>query len=102
MPETYYTITADEVLDRVDTRREGLSSDEAKQRLDEHGPNSIRTDQRVSHWKVLIDQFIGLVLVFNANIGFIQEYKAATAVQSLKEMVSPKSKVRLWNHHLPR
>lgn len=94
MPETYYTITADEVLDRVDTRREGLSSDEAKQRLDEHGPNSIRTDQRVSHWKVLIDQFIGLVLVFNANIGFIQEYKAATAVQSLKEMVSPKSKVR--------
>ena len=119
MPEAFYKTDAEEVLDRVETSDEGLSADEAKHRLEEHGPNSIRTDNEVSVWRVLLDQFtdpliyvliaalfvtlaiqsfgdaivIGLVLIINATIGFIQEYKAETAVQSLMEMVSPKATV---------
>lgn len=119
MPETFYQSEIDQVLDRVESSEEGLSSDEAQRRLDEHGPNSIRSDNEVSAWKVLLDQFtdpliyvliaalavtlaiqsfgdaivIGLVLIINATIGFIQEYKAETAVASLMEMVSPKATV---------
>jgi len=120
MPETFYRIENREVLDRVESDKEGLSSDEARGRLDDQGPNSIRSDNKVSAWKVLFDQFtdpliyvllaalvvtlaiqsfgdaivIGLVLIVNATIGFIQEYRAETAVQSLMEMVSPKATVR--------
>lgn len=119
MPETFYQTDIDQVLDRVETSDQGLSSNEAQDRLDEYGPNSIRTDNEVSVWKVLLDQFtdpliyvligalvvtlaiqsygdaivIAMVLIINATIGFIQEYKAETAVQSLMEMVSPKATV---------
>jgi Ca2+-transporting ATPase len=120
MPEvTFYKLETDETLDHLDSRREGLTDQQARKRLEEHGNNSIRTNQEVSAWRVLIDQFtspmiyvligalvvtlaiqswadaivIALVLIVNATIGFIQEYKAETAVQSLMEMVSPKATV---------
>jgi Ca2+-transporting ATPase len=119
MPEAFYKTDAEAVLDRVETSDEGLSAEEATRRLEEHGPNSIRTDNEVSVWRVLVNQFtdpliyvliaallvtlaiqsfgdaivIGLVLIINATIGFVQEYKAKTAVQSLMEMVSPKATV---------
>ena len=119
MPDVFYQTDAEEVLARVETSDEGLSDGEVNRRLEEYGPNSIRTDTEVSVGKVLLDQFtdpliyvliaallvtlaiqsfgdaivIGLVLAVNATIGFIQEYKAETAVQSLMEMVSPKATV---------
>ncbi len=120
MPEvTFYTLETDETLDHFDSRHEGLTDQQARKRLEQHGHNSIRTNQEVSAWRVLVDQFtspmiyvligalvvtlaiqswadaivIALVLVVNATIGFIQEYKAETAVQSLMEMVSPKATV---------
>src|SRR6056297_4292481 len=119
MPEPFYSTDVEQVRARLDTRPEGLSSQDAQRRLDEHGPNSIRSDNEVSAWAVLWNQFtdpliyvliaalvvtlaiqsfgdaivIGLVLFINATIGFIQEYKAETAVASLMEMVSPKATV---------
>ncbi|MEQ8846665.1 HAD-IC family P-type ATPase [Botrimarina sp.] len=116
----WHRMASDEVLDSLDAKREGLGPEECRTRADEHGPNTIKTEQKVSPWKVLLDQFtspmvyvllgalvvtlsiqswadaivIGLVLVVNATIGFIQEYRAQSAVQSLMEMVSPKARVR--------
>src|SRR6056297_1554887 len=120
MPEPFYSTDVEQVRARLDTRPEGLSSQDAQRRLDEHGPNSIRSDNEVSAWAVLWNQFtdpliyvliaalvvtlaiqsfgdaivIGLVLLVNATIGFIQEYKAESAVQSLMAMVSPKATIR--------
>ena len=117
---TWYRLSQDEALTEIGSRREGLSDREAESRLQEYGPNTIRTEEGISPWKVLLDQFaspliyvlfgalavtlaiqhytdaivIGAVLVINATIGFFQEYRAEKAVQSLMKMVSPKARVR--------
>ncbi|MEX2577640.1 MAG: HAD-IC family P-type ATPase [Verrucomicrobiales bacterium] len=116
----WFKLTGEETLEALDAERGGLDSDEAESRLDRYGPNTIRSDRKVSAWSVLLHQFasplvyvllaalvvtlgiqawsdaiaIGMVLLLNGTIGFIQEYRAETAVQSLMEMVSPKARIR--------
>lgn len=112
----WFTLSVGEVLDRLNAESDGLTEEEASTRLERYGKNTIQSDQKVSPWTVLIHQFksplvyvlfatlaiqsygdaivIGLVLLVNGTIGFIQEYKAETAVQSLMQMVSPKAQVR--------
>ncbi len=115
----WYAMTSDQVLEELETDDDGLSQQEADRRLQHHGRNRIRESERVSAWRILVDQFtspliyvllaalvvtlaiqswadvivIGAVLVINSTIGFVQEYRAETAVQSLMEMVSPEATV---------
>lgn len=118
--EPWFQLGADEALDALGARREGLNSSEVESRLERYGPNSIRSERKVSPWAVLLHQFmsplvyvliaafvvtlsiqswgdaivIAIVLIVNGTIGFVQEYRAETAVQSLMKMVSPKARVR--------
>ncbi|MFN3219086.1 MAG: cation-translocating P-type ATPase [Acidimicrobiales bacterium] len=111
----WYRRGVDETLDALSTEPAGLSDGEAERRREEYGPNRLREQTTVSKWQVLLNQFtdpliyvlvgalvvtlaigkyadaivVGLVLAINATIGFIQEYRAETAVQSLMQMVSP-------------
>ena len=110
----------DEALDAIGSRSDGLSADEAAARLEEYGPNTVREETSVSAWSVLVEQFrspliyvlagalaatlllqrwsdatvIGLVLVVNGTVGFLQEYRAENAIRALMELVSPKARVR--------
>jgi Ca2+-transporting ATPase len=116
----WYRRDVDDVLDALGTSRDGLGDGEARDRVERHGPNRIQEQEQVSPWRVLLNQFtspliyvllgalavtlaiqswadaivIGIVLAVNGTIGFVQEYQAETAVQSLMEMVSPKAMVR--------
>ncbi len=116
----WYQLPPEEAIEHWDSARNGLSQSEANKRLEKYGPNTIQTEEKVSPWKVLLNQFtspliyvllaalvvtlaiqswadsvvIGIVLMVNGTIGFIQEFRAESAVQSLMEMVSPKAKVR--------
>ncbi|MDZ7677899.1 MAG: HAD-IC family P-type ATPase [Acidimicrobiales bacterium] len=120
----WYRTSPDETLERLDTEAVGLSDDEAEQRRGDHGPNRIQEQETISAWRVLIDQLldpliyvllgalvvtvavqtyadaivVGIVLVINTTIGFVQEYRAQTAVQSLMKMVSPKATARRGGH----
>lgn len=116
----WYRRSVEDVLGALNSQENGLAEDEAQSRLEQYGPNTIETKQEISAWRVLLHQFtspliyvllaalgvtlaiqswdnaivIGLVLIVNGVIGFTQEYRAESAVQSLMEMVSPKSRVR--------
>ena len=97
----------------------GLSSAEARSRLSEHGPNEILREKGTSPWAILAAQFkgaliwlllgacvvsavlgevveavaIGAIVLLNALVGFIQEYRAERAVEALRSMTAPRARV---------
>ncbi len=108
--EKWHNWTPEEVWKRLQSRKEGLSDEQARQRLAEYGPNELRTKGRVPWPLVFLRQFaspliyillaaaaiellvlrkptdaavIMAVVVINALIGFIQEHKAERAMEAL-------------------
>ncbi|MFZ9540614.1 MAG: cation-translocating P-type ATPase [Ilumatobacteraceae bacterium] len=111
----------DAVVARLVSSIDGLSSDEVRRRLAEHGPNALDAEARIPAWKKFVLQFkdflilillgaaavsfavsgelktplVVLVVVFaNATIGFIQENRAEASLDALKRMLSPSTRVR--------
>jgi len=116
----FHTKEADSVILELKTSRDtGLTSDEAENRLHQYGLNTIREEKKISAFKIILDQFkspliwiliaatiislflkefidagvIGAIVILNAILGFVQEYKAEKAIEALKKMASPKAKV---------
>jgi len=112
-------MTADELFEKLDSSAEhGLSGQEAAQRLEDFGPNALE-EKKVNpvlkflgyfwgpipwmievaaslsailrHWSDFI--IIVALLIFNAAVGFWQEYKAGSAVDALKKSLALKSRV---------
>ncbi|MEW6442026.1 MAG: cation-translocating P-type ATPase [bacterium] len=93
----------------------GLSEQEARLRLDRYGPNELQKEEPISAWRLFFRQFrnvlilillvaialsiavgemvdagiIALIVLFSALLGFVQEYRAERALESLKKMLSP-------------
>ena len=100
--------------------KEGLTSEEARLRLKEYGPNVIETSKRISPVKIFFAQFkdfmvlvllgatvasaylgeiadaitIVTIVMINAILGFVQEYKSEKALEALTELSSPKALVK--------
>jgi Ca2+-transporting ATPase len=101
-------------------REDGLTHPEAAARLAAHGPNRLAAPPRRSAWRRFADQFrsvlvgllaaaavvawllgdvqdpivIGVVLVLNAGLGFVQEGRAERAMRALAGMVVARARVR--------
>ncbi|MDJ0962448.1 MAG: cation-translocating P-type ATPase [Acidimicrobiia bacterium] len=97
----------------------GLRSEVAAERLDRYGHNELEEEPTRSPWLLFFGQFantmivvlliaaavtvavgevkdalvIGAIVVLNAAIGFVQEYRAEQAMAALKSMASPSAKV---------
>jgi P-type Ca2+ transporter type 2C len=110
----YYKKEVDEVLKEFETSENGLTSGEAKKRLDEHGPNKISQEMKFNLLKLFFSQFhdlliiilivagaisfivgaksdsivIFMIVLLNTLIGFIQEYKTERSLQALQKLVS--------------
>src|SRR3990172_7429451 len=115
----YYQRTIEDVLAALSSSQEGISQDEAKRRLLEYGPNELKETKKTTPLGMLLDQFkdfmiivllaaavisgiigeavdtiaIVVIVVLNAIIGFIQEYRAEKAMEALKLMASPTATV---------
>ena len=109
----------DDVLIEFDTSAEGLSPDEAARRLELHGPNILKEMEKRGVLGMLVEQFrdfmilvliaaaiisgiigdvtdtiaIVVIVVLNAVIGFVQEYRAEKAMAALKKMAAPSATV---------
>ena len=107
------------VLDELRTSPEGITSEEARSRLVEYGPNELLEKKRKTLFIMFLDQFrdfmilvliaaaiisgtigeasdtiaIVVIVVLNAVIGFIQEYRAERAMAALKMMSAPSAVV---------
>ncbi|CAM3409389.1 cation-translocating P-type ATPase [Halomonas lysinitropha] len=115
----WHALSTEEALKRLDSSAEGLDSREADDRLAEHGPNKLKQAESRPWWKRLMEQFNNIlmlilivaavasqllghsldaavilaVVVIIALIGFFQEGKAERALDSIRNMLSPRAKV---------
>jgi Ca2+-transporting ATPase len=115
----YYDVTSQEVLKELKTAEAGITSEEAKSRLNEYGKNVLIGAKKISPLKVFLEQFnspvvwilvgalivsfimgekidavvIMSILTINAALGFLQEYRAEKEIEALKKLVSLKALV---------
>jgi Ca2+-transporting ATPase len=113
----YYDETADAVLKALNTSENGLSSEEAENRLKKYGKNELKAEEKTSVLKLFFSQFksflililmaaalvsaflgefidasVILFTVFVAGVlGFVQEYRAEESIKLLKSLTSPEA-----------
>ena len=97
----------------------GLTSSEAQKGLEKYGPNEIMQKKKISPIKIFLAQFndfmvwvligatiisgfmgdiadavtISIIVVINAFLGFIQEFKTEKSLDALKSLAAPTCKV---------
>ena len=115
----WYQQTKEEILTGLNTRREGLTSEEAARILQEKGENALQEGKKKSTLQVFLGQFadmlviilviaaiisavsgnlestivILVVITMNAILGTVQHVKAEKSLESLKSLSSPNAKV---------
>ncbi|MDJ0955887.1 MAG: cation-translocating P-type ATPase [Arenicellales bacterium] len=114
-------LSTEETLTRLEVNAEqGLSGDAVSQRLDRYGLNEIEESAKRGAVQMFLGQFadfmifvlivaavvsgvvgepqdtiaIMVIVLLNASIGAVQEYRAEKAVAALREMTAPEARVR--------
>ena len=115
----WYRMEAEQVLLDMKTRESGLTETEARERLALHGPNRLAGEHEINRFRIFLNQFtspliyillaaalvtvllreytdagvILFVVLLNAVIGFLQEYRAEESVRALRRLEVPKARV---------
>ncbi|GJM23421.1 MAG: ATPase [Planctomycetota bacterium] len=116
----WFLLEGDELSSALECSPQGLSEEQARQRLEHDGPNELPAESSGGPLRLLVAQFrdlmimvlLGAALVsavvgeaqdaavilmivgLNALIGAFQEWRAERAVQALRELATPHARVR--------
>ncbi|MHB8156964.1 MAG: calcium-translocating P-type ATPase, SERCA-type [Desulfocucumaceae bacterium] len=120
MSGQWHLMSADEVLEALRTSgARGLDGREAGERLARFGPNELAKAPPVSLWSLFLNQFkdflvmvlvaatvlsgllgeyadavtILVIIILNAVMGCIQEYRAERSLEALRQMAAPEARV---------
>jgi P-type Ca2+ transporter type 2C len=119
MNVNYHALSGKEVVEKLDSNVDGLSSGEVNKRLNKYGKNVLKRRGHFNFLKVFLNQFksflililifagivsffmhsridavvIFAIIILNAFLGFFQEYKAEKAIEELRKMMVSFSRV---------
>lgn len=117
--EAWHALTPEAAGERLGSGPGGISSAEAGRRLAEAGPNEIEPPVRISPWRLLLAQLrnvlvlillfavalsvalghglesvvIAVIVLFAVLLGFVQEFRAERAIESLRKLAAPEATV---------
>lgn len=116
----WHTLSAHEAAIQLETNHHtGLTAAQVIERIAHHGPNALQEKRRRSPWRMLLDQFtefmiivlivaaiisgfvgdigdtifIIVIVILNAAVGFVQEFRAERAMAALKRMSEASARV---------
>lgn len=115
----WHAVKKEAVFKKLKTSEDGLSEKEAEIRLERYGKNIIKEEDKLSALRIFFLQFkswliyillaaiiisivinhyldasvISAIVLLNATIGFIQQYKAEKSVKELKKLLILKTKI---------
>jgi Ca2+-transporting ATPase len=115
----WHQVGPGELVEILQSSDGGLSSEEARRRFEHYGPNELIEKGRRSLWMMFFDQFkdfmilvliaaaivagvigepadsiaIAVIVMLNAVLGFVQEYRAEKAMAALKKLAAPSAAV---------
>ena len=117
--QEWHALSAEQVLNHLRVEDSGLTSEEAKRRLEHYGPNQLTEAQRPTFLQMLWEQLnnfvvillivaslisallgdyveaaaIMAIVVLNAVLGIVQERRAEEALAALKKLAAPDAQV---------
>lgn len=109
----YHTLSTNEAFRQLETSPDGLSSEEARRRVEQYGPNKLPQGKRETLWQIILHQvaspfifillaaaiaslligeasdaaFIFLIITINSVLGAYQEYQAGKSASALQQLV---------------
>jgi Ca2+-transporting ATPase len=115
----WHQLDPKEVVQKLQSSDAGLASEEARRRYAKYGSNELVEKGRKSVWMMFLDQFkdfmilvliaaaivagvigepadsiaIAVIVILNAVLGFVQEYRAEKAMAALKKLAAPSAVV---------